>query len=77
MGWRLFKTATWTLIAFSITATATYCVTGSFVKAGVVALVCRAIKVPIYYFHDMLWDWLRQRRHLPIVVEDLEKEIAV
>ncbi len=58
---RLAKTATWTLIAFSITAGITFFVTGSFLKAGLVALVCRALKIPAFYYHDVMWDKIKNK----------------
>ena len=74
---RLIKTATWTCLAFSITALTTYCVTGDFLKAGIVALICRAIKIPTYYFHDLAWDrhWQRRDQLISIdIMSDLTQE---
>jgi uncharacterized membrane protein len=55
-GQRILKTVSWALLAFSITFIITFIITGSFLKGGVIALICRALKVPAFYLHDLTWE---------------------
>lgn len=68
---RLYKTITWTLIAFSITTIVGYLLTGSLIKGGAIGVICRSIKVPFYWLHDHAWDWLKSRKRLRIRVARL------
>lgn len=54
---RLWKTITWSLTAFMITTAVGWWLTGDIMKGGAIGMLCRGIKIPVYYWHDLLWDW--------------------
>jgi len=56
MNRRLVKTLTWAVLAFSITTVTGWIVTGSFIKGLGIGGICRVIKLPAYYIHDLLYD---------------------
>jgi uncharacterized membrane protein len=62
---RFCKTATWSLLAFSVTTIIGYMLTGDWVKGGMIGILCRCIKIPAYYYHDSLYA-----KHWPATVEE-------
>ena len=80
------KTATWSLIAFSVTAIIGWWLTGDPVKGGWIAIICRGIKIPAYYIHERMYSmwWPKVdimtaplhgfKRMAELVVEDYELE---
>lgn len=54
------KTATWSIIAFLVTMIIGWILTGDPIKGGWIACLCRAIKIPAYYYHERVY-----RKHWP------------
>lgn len=61
---RTLKTITWSLTAFTVTMLVGWFATGDPLKGGMIAFVCRAIKIPAYFWHDGLYD-----RFYPVIPE--------
>jgi uncharacterized membrane protein len=55
MSKRMAMTITWSLLAFIVTVVVGYGMTGDLMKGGLIGVLCRVIKVPLYYGHDMLY----------------------
>jgi len=55
MSKRMAMTITWSLLAFIVTVVVGYALTGDLMKGGLIGVLCRAIKAPLYYAHDMLY----------------------
>jgi len=53
---RLAKTLTWALLAFCITTLIGFFVTGDVVKGATMGVLCRSIKLPFFYVHDLAYD---------------------
>lgn len=54
---RMWKTVSWSIIAFLVTAVVGWMLTGDWSKGGWIAFLCRAIKFPAYYYHEIVFDW--------------------
>jgi|APSaa5957512535_1039671.scaffolds.fasta_scaffold44637_3 uncharacterized membrane protein len=71
---RFIKTMTWSLLAFSVTTLIGWALTGDPIKGGMIGLLCRAIKIPAYWWHDGMYA-----KHWPAgeptaVVDDVPAE---
>ncbi len=58
---RIYKTLSWSIIAFLITTGVGIVLTGSLLKGGLIGVICRAIKIPTYWGHDAVWDAIKAR----------------
>ncbi|MCB1801403.1 MAG: DUF2061 domain-containing protein [Gammaproteobacteria bacterium] len=58
----MIKTATFAVMHFSIAFTVAYLLTGDIVIGGAVALIEPAVNTVAYYFHDRVWERIRNRR---------------
>lgn len=62
----MLKTFTFALVHISVAFTVVYLLTGSALAGGVVALIEPACNTVAYYFHEKVWEALRQRRRLTV-----------
>lgn len=58
----MIKTVTFAALHFSIAFSVAYILTGDILIGGALALIEPAINTVAYYFHDRIWEHLRQRR---------------
>lgn len=56
------KTITFAVMHFTIAFTVAYLITGSFIVGGLVAIVEPAINTVAFYFHEIIWNKLSQRK---------------
>ena len=75
---QLTKTLSWSLLAFTVTTVVGYMMTGDWIKGGTIGLLCRAIKVPAYWWHDGLYakHW-PSVPDVPAIVDDVPAEWKV
>lgn len=61
---RLFmkKTMTFAIMHFAVAFTVAYLLTGSMVVGGLVALVEPAINTVAFYFHELVWKKLEDKK---------------
>lgn len=52
----IYKSTTWMIIAFIITATVVYLMSGSWKEAMADALIIQAIKFFFFYWHERIWN---------------------
>ena len=58
------KTLTFAAVHFTVAFTVAYALSGSFLVGGAIALVEPAINTVAYFFHERIWERIRQgRRH--------------
>ncbi len=62
----MLKTFTFALVHISVAFTVVYLLTGSALAGGVAALIEPACNTVAYYFHEKVWEALRQRRRLTV-----------
>jgi uncharacterized membrane protein len=65
MSKRMAMTITWSLLAFIVTVVVGYGMTGDLMKGGLIGVLCRVIKVPLYYGHDMLYAKWQETTEAP------------
>lgn len=58
----MIKTTTFAVMHFSIAFSVAYLLTGDIVVGGAVALVEPAVNTVAFYFHERVWERLRQGR---------------
>ena len=58
------KTTTFAVTHFSVAFGVTYALTGDLVLGGLVALVEPAVNTVAYFFHEKIWDGVKQRKAL-------------
>ena len=58
---KIYKTISWSIIAFSITAIVGWLITGSIIKGGVIGLIARLLKVPIYWLHETVYEKIKPK----------------
>lgn len=56
------KTITFAVMHFTIAFSVAYLITGSFIVGGLVAIVEPAINTVAYYFHEIVWNRLSQKK---------------
>jgi uncharacterized membrane protein len=64
--WRIApmtKTMTFAAVHMSVAFTVGYALSGSALVGGVIALIEPAINTVAYFFHEKLWERIRQQRH--------------
>jgi|GEM_PF-5620938 len=59
---KVMKTIVWNSIAFGITFTVGWIITGSIETGGAIGVVCRLIKIPSYWIHESVWESIHNRR---------------
>lgn len=58
------KTLTFAAVHFTVAFSVAYVLSGSFLVCGAIALVEPAINTVAYFFHERIWERIRQgRRH--------------
>ena len=57
------KTMTFAAVHMSVAFTVGYALSGSALVGGVIALIEPAINTVAYFFHEKLWERIRQQRH--------------
>ncbi len=55
------KTTTFAITHFSVAFAVTYALTGDVVMGGIIALVEPAVNTVAYYFHEKIWNRLKQK----------------
>lgn len=55
------KTISLGAVHFTVAFTVAYLLTGSFLVGGAIALVEPAINTAAYFFHERIWERIRQR----------------
>ncbi|GHD75241.1 DUF2061 domain-containing protein [Vogesella fluminis] len=58
----MLKTITFAICHFSVAFTVAWLLTGSFGIASLLALVEPLVNTVAYYFHEKVWDGIRNRR---------------
>lgn len=58
----MIKTLTFALVHVMVAFTVVYALTGNLLAGGLVALIEPACNTVAYYFHEKVWDVIRQRR---------------
>ncbi|MCV2403857.1 DUF2061 domain-containing protein [Marinomonas sp. C2222] len=58
----MIKTMTFSVMHFSIAFLVAYLITGSFVVGGLVAIVEPAINTVAFYFHELVWSKIQNKR---------------
>jgi uncharacterized membrane protein len=56
------KTISFGAVHFTVAFTVAYLLTGSFLVGGAIALVEPAINTVAYFFHERVWERIRQGR---------------
>lgn len=59
----MIKTLTFGALHVTVAFTVAYLLSGSLMVGGAIALVEPAINTVAYFFHERLWERLRQARH--------------
>jgi uncharacterized membrane protein len=54
------KTISFGVVHFTVAFTVAYLLSGSFLVGGAIALVEPAINTVAYFFHERIWDRIRQ-----------------
>ena len=57
------KTITFAAVHMSVAFTVGYALSGSALVSGVIALIEPAINTVAYFFHEKVWERIRQQRH--------------
>ncbi len=57
----MIKTASFAVIHFCVGFCVVYLLTGSWTLGGLIALIEPACNTVAYHFHEMAWDYFRQR----------------
>ena len=57
------KTMSFAAIHFTVAFTVGYLMSGSVLVGGAIALVEPAVNTVAYYFHERVWNRLKQARH--------------
>lgn len=63
----MIKTLTFGALHMTVAFTVAYVLSGSLLVGGAIALVEPAINTVAYFFHEKLWEGVRQRRNNPVV----------
>lgn len=58
----MLKTITFAICHFTVAFTVAYLLTGSFGIASLLALVEPLVNTVAYYFHEKVWDRVRERK---------------
>lgn len=58
----MLKTFTFAIMHMIVAFSVVYLLTGNAIAGGVVALIEPACNTVAYYFHEKIWDRIRQRR---------------
>lgn len=58
---RLLKTATWAIVGTLMAACVAWLITGSLTTGGIIGVTIRAANLPLYWLHEVFYDWLRER----------------
>ncbi len=58
----MIKTLTFALVHVMVAFTVVYTLTGNLLAGGLVALIEPACNTIAYYFHEKVWDFIRQHR---------------
>lgn len=61
-GYFMKKTMTFAIMHFAVAFTVAYLLTGSMVVGGLVALVEPAINTVAFYFHELVWKKLEDKK---------------
>lgn len=56
---KIYKTISWSIIAFSITAIVGWLITGSIIKGGAIGLIARLFKIPTYWLHETVYEKIK------------------
>lgn len=59
------KTISFAIVHFSVAFTVGYVLTGSVVVGSAIALVEPAVNTVAYFFHEKVWERIRQRKTHP------------
>ncbi|WP_296700572.1 DUF2061 domain-containing protein [Thiocapsa sp. UBA6158] len=56
------KTITFAILHMTVAFSVAYLLSGSLLVGGAIALVEPAINTVVYFFHEKVWDYIRQHR---------------
>lgn len=59
----MIKTLSFATVHFTVAFTVAYLISGSLLVGGVIALVEPAINTVAYYFHEQVWNRIKQVEH--------------